>query len=147
MLQILCCFVFLMQGLAKQSGHIMTYTESQLISFGNFLLSRYGVMVTFTDGKSTPLYQREVGNWDMENWKDVTKPLPTDPLNYGDPCRVCFSPDSGGLNAFVVAVHDYGGQNKYDLELELDPNVRGKKTTRIYNVASAFVTPLFQAKN
>lgn len=47
--------------------------ETQLVSFGNYLLSNYGVQVHSTDGKNTPLYQRQVSDADLSNWK-LTQP-------------------------------------------------------------------------
>lgn len=43
--------------------------ETHLVSFGNYLFGTYGVKVHSTDGKNTPLYQRQVSDADLANWK------------------------------------------------------------------------------
>lgn len=47
-----------------------TETTHQLVSFGNFLLEKYKVMVYSNDGTNIPIYQRMVSNADLENWKE-----------------------------------------------------------------------------
>lgn len=44
---------------------------ADLVSFGNFLLERYGVMVMTNDGTNTPAYQREVTHADLCNWQET----------------------------------------------------------------------------
>lgn len=45
-------------------------TKRKLVSFGNYLLEKYNVMVYSTDGKNIPIYRREVTHADIENWID-----------------------------------------------------------------------------
>lgn len=44
--------------------------DKWLVSFGNYLLSRYGVQVKSTDGSNQDLYQRQVSDADLSNWRD-----------------------------------------------------------------------------
>ncbi len=139
-----------MQGLAKQSIHIMnTHTEARLCSFGNYLLSRYGVMVHSTDGKNTPIYQREVSSADLANWEhewNQQSGMPEQtllPSQFDIGEKVIFSINqSFGDNPFpytaeVLAVHFYEGKVKYDLSIP----IYGEPPTRIYNIDSCFVLP------
>lgn len=129
---------------------MITYTQEQLCSFGNFLLKTYGVQVFSTDGKNTPLYQREVTDADTANWRDENPskeslPLPSQ-FVHGDKVLFFSMPDDGdpvkwqscpGLPAEVLAVHFYPGKVKYDLDLLFV----GDQRSRIYNVDSVLVTP------
>ncbi len=132
-----------MRGLAKQSRHIM-FTEAQVVSFGNYLLQRYNVQVHSTDGKNIPIYQREVCDADICNWKfDSEIPdkimLPS-AFQPEDNALFCF--DGAKIQAKVLGVHFYNGKVKYDLELYESPKEGNDShySTRIYNVDSAFVT-------
>lgn len=131
----------LKQGSAKRSRHIM-FTEAHLISFGNYLLSTYGVQVHSSDGKNIPIYQREVSHADMENWKYENSTQPAQdkehsifPSRYGIGEFVWFRLWSADIAAMILCVHFYEGKVKYDLELLADD---GDKT-RIYNVDSVYV--------
>jgi hypothetical protein len=120
--------------------------DKQLVSFGNYLLKEYGVMVHSSDGKNVPIYQREVSHADICNWKDeyllVEKPveLPSQ-HQVGDKVLMCLMPEGHdedsfpGIPAVVNAVHFYRGKVKYDLELRFI----GGDSTRIYNIDSVFV--------
>lgn len=138
-------FMFLMQGSAKRSRYIM-FTEAQLVSFGNFLLSTYNVQVYSNDGKNQPIYPRQVTDADFCNWKennmvDESK-LPSQ-FQHGDKVGFVCMPDDPNLTSFppipaeVLAVHFYTGKVKYDLELMFVDNQR----SRIYNVDSILVQP------
>lgn len=113
------------------------FTEHQLISFGNYLLSHYGVQVHSTDGKNTPLYQREVDHADFSNWKETQiytgQQLPSG-HQLGD--AVWLALWSARVCSEVIAVHFYEGKVKYDLKVIGEDGY----TTRLYNVDSAFVT-------
>ena len=137
-----------MQGLAKQSRHIM-YTEAQLVSFGNYLLSRYKVMEYSTDGTNTPIFQRQVHDADFCNWKDANPfkeqggtQLPSR-FQQGDRAKFVCMPDDPEITTFpsipceVLAVHFYPGKVKYDLDLLFVEDQR----SRIYNVDSVLVLP------
>lgn len=145
-----------MQGSAKRSRHIMntqapgTGTQSHatlfdfdgiLVSFGNYLLKRYGVMVHSSDGKNVPIYQREVGDADLCNWKEESKSTTNGPVfSLGDTVKVFLMPE--GENSFpgftgkVTAVHGYPGKIKYDVELKF----AGGFSSRIYNVDEVLVS-------
>lgn len=126
-----------MRGLAKQSRHIM-FTEAQLVSFGNFLLSRYNVQVYSTDGKNQPIYQRQVDDADIVNWKFDSE-IPDKiilPSGHQPEDKVWFKCWSANIPAEIHAVHFYVGKVKYDLQLFGDNG----NVTRIYNVDSAFVS-------
>lgn len=41
---------------------------AELVSFGNYLLKRYNVMVMSNDGSNEPIYQRQVTDADIKNW-------------------------------------------------------------------------------
>lgn len=45
--------------------------KMDLVSFGNYLLHRYGVQVGSNDGSNTPLYSRQVTHADLSNWRDA----------------------------------------------------------------------------
>lgn len=118
------------------------YNEQHLVSFGNYLLDIYGVMVHSTDGKNNPLYKREVCDADLRNWKvdgidaDATK-LPSQ-FQIGDTAWFTFDYENdkgAGAKCEILCVHYYPGKVKYDLEIELSD---GSKT-RIYNIDSIFV--------
>jgi len=120
-----------MRGLAKQSRHIMMFTELNLLSFGRHLLKKhYGVSIQPTEE-------------DFYNWKDIEQPNPFQlPSRFQIGDEVLFYYITEGraetfpaIGAFILAVHFYEGKVKYDLELQL-----GEYKSRIYNVDSALVT-------
>lgn len=130
-----------MQGLAKQSRHIM-YNESHLVSFGNYLLKRYEVPVYSSDGKNAPIYQREVSHADMENWRH-SMPADESPgvllpsrFKHNDP--VFFKFGNIEICATIHAVHFTISKVKYDLDL-FHADANGEDYTRIYNVDSVYV--------
>lgn len=49
--------------------------ESKLISFGNHLFEKYGVMVHSNDGENKPIYRRQVTHADICNWEESYKDL------------------------------------------------------------------------
>jgi len=104
-----------MQGLAKQSRHTM-YTEAQLVSFGNYLLSQ-------------PKSIHEVDHATLSNWKESQE------LPYQEDQFVWFTLWSYKIAAQVLAIHPYGNKFKYDLKL-IGHN---GEETRIYNVDSKCV--------
>lgn len=105
------------------------YTEAQLISFGNYLLSRYNVQEHSTDGTDTPLFQRQVSHTDHCNWKA------TQELAYQEGQFVWLRLWSTDVAAQVLQAHPYGDKFKYDLKL-LGSN---GEETRIYNVEAKHV--------
>ena len=124
----------------------MNFTEAQLVSFGNYLLSRYNVQEYSNDGRNVPLFQRVVHDADLANWKheESTKPNPYPwetkehtnyPSRYALDEYVWYRLWSCDVPATINAVHFYHGKVKYDLELL---GQDGDKT-RIYNVDSAYV--------
>lgn len=129
-----------MQEPAKRFRYIM-FNESHLVSFGNYLLSRYNVPVYSSDGKNTPIHQREVSHADMENWKhenpeeDRGVLLPSR-YKHNDPVFFKF----GGVEicANIHAVHFTVSKVKYDLDL-FCVSADGEDYTRIYNVDSVYV--------
>jgi hypothetical protein len=122
--------------------------EQQLVSFGNFLLSRYGVMVHSTDGKNAAIHQREVSHADVENWSNY-EGLSLGHTHY--PSRhslnqvvgIKFKESMEPMNATVIGIHFYEGKVKYDVSLWLgDGSVDDThKATRVYNVDSCFILP------
>lgn len=114
------------------------FTEAQLVSFGNFLFSRYNVQVHSSDGKNTPIYQREVSDADLCNWK-VDSDIPdkiTLPSAHQHDDFVWLSFWETYIASQVNAVHFYHDKVKYDLKVM---GGNGEET-RVYNVDSAFVT-------
>lgn len=118
------------------------FTEEQLVSFGNYLFRRYDVQEYSTDGKNTPLFQRQVHDADLANWRHEAQPnqllLPSqhqieDRVNV----EMVVAEKPVIIPATVVNVHFYPGKVKYDLEIELKEGA-----TRIYNVDSCFVMPI-----
>lgn len=113
------------------------YTEEQLISFGNYLLSTYDVKIYSTDGKNIPLAPREVSQADRLNWlstqTDTGIKLPS-AHQIGD--AVWLALWSSRICSEINAVHFYEGKVKYDLKVFGEDG----GVTRLYNVDSAFVT-------
>lgn len=140
-----------MQGPAKRSRHIM-FTEAQLVTFGNFLFQRYNVQVHSSDGKNQPIYQREVTDADICNWK-VDSDIPDKNLpsqhQVGDKVYFCCMPahtnrtDFPAISAEVLAVHFYNNKVKYDLDLLF----AGDQRSRIYNVDEVLVPAKLNANN
>lgn len=122
--------------------------EMNLISFGNYLLERYGVMVYSNDGTNVPLYQRQVDNADLCNWRDECNPKKDGEALYpsrysiGDKVKVFLMPEGEdrfpGFIAHVVAVHFTNSKVKYDLEVKF----AGDFSTRIYNVDSILISDI-----
>lgn len=113
----------------------LIYSEAQLIHFGNFLFKRYDVMVFSSDGKNQPIYERGVTDSDLCNWKELDRPLQESVnLSYGDKVKVFLMPEGEdtfpGLNGSIVAIHDYPGKKKYDVEITF----AGGFKSRVYNV-------------
>jgi hypothetical protein len=119
--------------------------EQELVSFGNYLLKRYGVMIYSNDGRNIPLYEREVSDADLSNWRE-DNPQKEDGGNnftatfkHGDKVKVFLMPEAysefPGLVAHVTGVHFFLGKVKYDLELRF----AGEFSTRIYNIDSILV--------
>lgn len=121
--------------------------EKQLISFGNYLLKTYGVMVYSGDGKNAPLYGREVSDADLCNWRDEC-PVKSEKEEIqsrwyiDDRVRVFLMPEDQstfpGLLGVVRGVHFFSGKTKYDVELEFS----GGWKSRVYNVDSVLVGPV-----
>ena len=122
----------------------MMYTESQLISFGNFLFKKYDVKITQSGAEPIPLPVKEVSNdVDFYEWKEIENPNPfqlPSRFQIGDEGLFYYITEGRAetfpaIGAFILAVHFYEGKVKYDLELQL-----GEYKSRIYNVDSALVT-------
>jgi hypothetical protein len=118
------------------------FTEAQLVSFGNYLLKKYGVQEYSTDGSNTPIHQRQVGHADVCNWKKAERPtllpLPS-AFQIGD--HVKLSIFGADLPGQVLTVHFYESKVKYDVCVyDLDEIGTPKYETRLYNIDSAFVT-------
>lgn len=117
--------------------------EQMLVSFGNYLFKRYGVQVYSTDGKNIPIYDREVCDADLANWKHENPQIKNTELPsrfvHGDRVKVFLMPegvhDFPGFTAYVTGVHFYLGKVKYDLEMRF----AGDFATRIYNIDSVLV--------
>ena len=116
------------------------FTESQLVSFGNFLFKTYGVCVHSTDGRNTPLGQREASHADVSNWKEGHPEL-TEFYPIGKP--VWFKLWSTNVIGEILSVHLHEGKIKYDLKLIGDDG----ETTRIYNVDSKYVVDRLPVKS
>lgn len=122
--------------------------ETQLVSFGNYLFDRYGVMEHSTDGKNTPLYPRGVHDADLRNWEDenpILSDSSTLPSRFQVKDRVSIQFQKLGLfikEAIVTKVHFTESKVLYDLNIQLvnDNNGIGS-STRIYNVDSLIVSP------
>lgn len=128
-----------MQGSAKRSRHIM-FTEEQVVSFGNYLFQRYKVQVFSNDGDNQPIYDRQVTDADVANWKDRIKD--SDQLYQGDPAW--FRLWGADVIAQIHAIHGYDGDTKkYDLIL----TGGNGETTRIYNVDSKYVVKRLPVNN
>lgn len=120
-----CSLSSLNRGQGKLNRHIMTYSERQLVSFGNYLLKRYGVMVYSNDGRNTPIYEREVHDADLSNWKHENPEF--DNTQYpskhaiGDLVKVFLMPQGEdsfpGFTGKIIAVHFTNSKVKYDIEL------------------------------
>lgn len=120
---------------------MVVFTEKQLVSFGNYLLKRYGVQVYSTDGTNTPLYPREVHDADFRNWHETPEGYARGVLpsahQIGDTIAISFAHATPSMSALVRAVHFFESKVKYDLQLDLGDS----DTTRIYNVDSYFCQP------
>lgn len=123
---------------------MLTYTEAQLVSFGNYLLKTYGVQVHSTDGKNIPLYQRQVTDADYRNWEEVERQGPNVnlPSQHAIGQPVWLRLWSHDIIGTVLCVHFYEGKVKYDLELL---GSDGDKT-RIYNVDSYYVVDRIEGR-
>lgn len=115
--------------------------ELGLVLFGNYLLKRYGVMVHSSDGKNEPIYQREVTDADLCNWKEEIKNTTKGPrFAHGDKVKVFLMPEGEesfpGFTGKIIAVHNYVGKIKYDVEIRF----AGEFSTRIYNIDEVLVS-------
>ncbi len=113
------------------------FTEAQLVSFGNFLFGRYDVQVHSNDGKNTPIYQRQVSDADICNWK-VDCDIPDKiilPSPHQREDAVWLKLWSASIPAKIKNVHFYADKVKYDLELFGGNG----EVTRVYNVDSDHV--------
>lgn len=122
--------------MAKQSRHIM-FTQKQLVEFGNYLLTTYGVQVHSTDGKNQPLFQREVTDADFSNWEHIEEPNPFQlPSGHQMEDRIWVCLWSTRFGGQIDGVHFYHGKVKYDVK------VFGENGdyTKMYNVDSAFIS-------
>jgi len=122
------------------------YTEAQLVTFGNYLFSRYGVKFHTTDGLNNPIGTRQVDDADLCNWKvdsDISNrtQLPSK-FQHGDMVRFLASVKITGVDSYasipaeILGIHFYPGKVKYDIEVQLGDDLK----SRIYNVDSALVT-------
>lgn len=112
------------------------FTRQHLVSFGNYLLSQYDVKVHSTDGKNTPLYQRQVADADTFNWKEEEKiDEQSLPSQHQIEDKVWLKLWSATVPVEILAVHFYPGKVKYDVEVFGDNG----EVTRLYNVDSAFL--------
>lgn len=119
--------------------------EPALVSFGNYLFNKYAIPVYSNDGTNTPLYERQVTDADIQNWKigwEVEKKKLPSRFQNGDKVKLCFSNAGELTNAEVIKVHFSESKVLYDVELaiaiiETDELYH----TRLYNVDSVFVEP------
>lgn len=128
--------------MAKQSRHKM-FTKSHLVAFGNYLLKTYGVQVHSSDGKNQPVYQREVTDADLSNWKEDVKAdglLPSR-FQHGDPVVVHFRKSGIIQNCKVIKIHFTESKVSYDLEVKWEGEDGDMYTDRLYNIDSAVVFP------
>jgi hypothetical protein len=129
------------------------YNKSHLVSFGNYLLKTYGVQIYSTDGRNVPIFQREVTDADMANWKEEEKPdtltLPSQ-HQIGDPVVVYFGTSGVIKNCKVIKVHFTESKVLYDVEVKwrhaeyadkISTGVDKQRelTDRLYNLDSAVV--------
>jgi len=117
--------------------------ESNVVSFGNFLLKRYGVMVHSNDGTNQPIFQREVNDADLSNWKEeIGGAVFASKHLIGDKVRVFLMPEGAesfpGFAGRIIAIHNYTSKIKYDVEIKF----AGEFSTRIYNIDEVLVSEL-----
>ena len=117
--------------------------DISLVLFGNYLLKRYGVMVHSSDGKNQPIYQREVCDADLCNWKDEIQSTTKSPrFTHGDKVKVFLMPEGEdsfpGFTGSILVVHNYVGKIKYDIELRF----AGGFSTRVYNIDEVLVSAI-----
>lgn len=108
--------------------------ESQLVSFGNYLLKNYGVYVYSTNGSNIPLYLREVCDADLRNWEDSLNGKENIPEHeVGKSVWLCLWEKSIVAEVLSVGIHNH--KITYDLKL----CAHNGENTRIYRVDSQFV--------
>ena len=125
-----------------------TNEEAMLVSFGNFLLNKYGVMVYSSDGKNEPIYKRQVSDADICNWKYFLDELSKETkfilsedfeIGHGDHVKVFLMPEGEtsfpGINGRVTAINDKLTKKTYDVELHF----AGGFKSRIHNVDEILV--------
>lgn len=125
----------------------MLYTERDLVSFGNYLFERYDVSVLSNDGRNTPLYQRQVHDANLQNWKGIPRKvgqeigsgnlLPS-AHQYGDHVSFRLGEEATPMIAEIRGIHFFEGKVKYDLAVSVEAN----EVTRIYNVDSCWCKPI-----
>ena len=127
----------------QQDSIPVQYSEADLIRFGNFLFTTYGVMVYSNDGKNVPIYERSVTDADMCNWKEIDKPIFDKPnYSHGDKVKVFLMPEGEqsfpGFTGRILTVHHHVGKTKYDVELVF----AGDFKSRIYNVDEVLISKI-----
>lgn len=122
--------------------------EAMLVSFGNFLFNRYGVMVYSSDGKNKPQYPRDVSDADVFAWKDFIQQLQAETkfilsedseIGHGDLVKVFLMPEGEssfpGINGRVTAINDKLTKKTYDVELHF----AGDFKSRVHNIDPVLV--------
>ena len=108
--------------------------ESQLVSFGNFLLKTYGVQVHSTDGSNIPLSQRMVSDADLIKWENSLTSKDNIPEHEVGKAVWLYLWEKA-IIAEVVSVGIHNNKITYDLKLV----AHNGENTRIYRVDSQFV--------
>lgn len=121
--------------------------DKYLVSFGNYLFKRYGVMEYSNDGKNEPLFERMISDEDLCNWKasipdDEQQFEQLSKYKHGDKVKVFLMPEGEesfpGFTGRITGVHFFSGKVKYDLELKF----YGDFSTRIYNIDEVLVSKI-----
>jgi len=123
---------------------------AKLVSFGNYLFQRYGIMVHSDEGQNVPMYPRQVSDADLQNWnvgQIVERSLPS-AHQIGEKVVLSFGATGQLTDCEVIKVHFSESKVLYDVEVSgnydssYDIEATGDKKwhTRLYNVDSCFVT-------
>lgn len=141
------CVADYVEEVERPKGFTPSFSISTLVSFGNYLLDRYGVMVYSTDGKNEPLYKREVTDADIQNYFSlqglVDSRLPS-AHQIGAKVELRFG-ETIVKGCRIIKVHFTESKVLYDVDVtvvtEYSKGDSLSYSTRLYNIESDFVIP------